>query len=690
MRSLPSLPARPPRAGRAVDDVVDTLGALAAAGVALAVLAAARPLAAQPAPAAAAPLSADALLGVSPVVGGRDEPVWHPDGRSIAFLAAIDGPTGVWQLRVDGAGAARPTRLVADASLVGVGSTASPRPLWSPAGDRLAYVSSKGGAPEIWIHTPRDGRDAPLTRLGARVGSMNWSPDGTRIAFAGDRYGGFDLYVVTVATGAVVRLTSDPRYEVFPSWTPDGREIVYDRLDDRWVDHEVLAARADGSAPPRLVVVDRDFFDYRGGTAFGYASVSPDGRQVLFRSQRSGWLNYWTVPIGGGAPRPVAPQAAEQGEASWSPDGRSIAFVSNTNGTHALHVAAAAGGAPRPLVAPAEGVVSRPRWSPDGARISYTFGTTTLPADLHVVDVRSGRATRLTSSMPAAVREAQLVRPRKVTYPSADGLTISAYLYEPRGLRPGERAPAIVWVHGGPTSQFSDTYQPQVQFFAQRGYAVLLPNIRGSSGYGKAFEDANNGCWGRCDLKDVLAGAAYLRRQSYVDGARLGIHGVSYGGCMTMSAIAFAPGAFQAAIPESGYADWVRFHEWNDELQHAKLLAFEFGPFPDSAAVYRRNSPLYAAKDVATPAFVIHGEGAQTPWRPNQKPVPASLDFARALDAQYKIYRYKAYPGETYYVTSRANVREKLGDMLAFWDQFLRDGLRQAPSAATVTAAGGR
>ena len=651
---------------------------------------AAQPASAPPAPAppAPAPLDADALLAVSSAILGRDEPVWHPDGRSLAFLGAFGGEGGIWQVSAAGGTGARPRRLVANASLVGVGSTASVRPLWSPKGDRLAYVSSKGGTPEIWLYTPADGRDAPLTALGARIGAMNWSPDGARLAFSGDRYGSPDLYVVTAATGAVVRLTSDPRYEVFPSWTPDGREIVYDRLDDRWVDHEVLAVRADGSAPPRLVVVDRDFFDYRGGTAFGYALVSPDGRQLLFRSQRSGWLNYWTVPLAGGEPRQVAAQAAEQSEASWSPDGRSIAFVSNTDGTHQLHVARVADGAVRRLVAPAEGVVGRPSWSPDGTRLGYTFGTTTRPADLHVVEVASGRTTQLTFSMPEGVREEQLVRPRKITYPSADGLTISAYLYEPRGVPAGARAPGIMWIHGGPTSQFSDSYQPQVQYFAQRGYAVLLPNIRGSSGYGKAFEDANNGCWGRCDLKDVLAGVDYLKRQAYVDPGRMGIHGVSYGGCMTMSAIAFAPGVFQAAIPESGYGDWVRFHEWNDELQHAKLLAFEFGPFPDSAAVYRRNSPIYAVKDVTTPTFVVHGEGAVTPWRPNQKPVPASLDFARALDAQYKIYRYKAYPGETYYVYSRANVREKLGDMLAFWNQFLRDRLEQAPST-TVTASAG-
>ena len=185
-----------------------------------------------------------------------------------------------------------------------------------------------------------------------------------------------------------------------------------------------------------------------------------------------------------------------------------------------------------------------------------------------------------------------------------------------------------------------------------------------------------------------MAAGEYLKRQPYVNPARIGIHGVSYGGIMTMSAIVNAPGVFQAAIPESGYGDWAKFHDWNDELLHTKLLAYEFGPWPDSLAVYKANSPIYNVKRVTTPTFIVHGQGQTVSWRPAQLEVPASLDFARALDAEYKIFRYKAYPGETYYVYGRANVREKLGDMLAFWDQFLRDRVTDAPSATAKPANG--
>jgi dipeptidyl aminopeptidase/acylaminoacyl peptidase len=280
-----------------------------------------------------------------------------------------------------------------------------------------------------------------------------------------------------------------------------------------------------------------------------------------------------------------------------------------------------------------------------------------------VVDIETGKSKQLTTSLPAGNLEKTLVRPKKITYPSTDGFEIAAYLYEPV-LQVGELAPGILWIHGGPTSQFNDTLQPHVQFFTQRGYAVLLPNIRGSRGYGKAFEDANNRCWGRCDLEDVLAGVDYLKTLPYVDSQKMGITGTSYGGCMSMAAMTFAPGVFQAAIPASGYADWTNFMD-EQELRHVKLLEYEFGPYAENKDVYRRSSPIFATEDVTTPAFLIHGEG-QFPRS------AASKNFALKLEKNYKVFQYKTYPNETYYVLSKKNRAQMLQDMLEFFDGFLK------------------
>lgn len=618
----------------------------------------------------AAAHSVDKIMALGSVVGG-ETPQWSPDGSRILFASSL-AAGGLLTVPADGG---FPVRVPATLGAAGH-FLASQSPRYSPDGAWLSYVSDKGGSPEIWIWSWWDGQDLQLTDIGGvGINGYSWSPDGRWIAFAANRYGSYDVWKVAVPSGEVHRLTDGEQYEVYPSWTPDSRNILYVKLDDRWVDHDVIEITADGRNP-RIVVRDEDFFDYRAGSAFGFADVSSDGNTVLFRSHRSSWINYWTVPLSGGDPRPIAPEAADQSNAAWSPDGRYILFTSNHNGTHSLKVVPAAGGQPRTIVDPEVGVVDKPAWSPDGRLISYTFGTPTRPADLYVIPAQGGTARQLTHSIPDGNLEASLAVPEKVSYHSTNGFTISAYLYRPQISRDGGRAPAIIWAHGGPASQYHDTFQPQVQFFVERGYVALLPNFRGSSGYGKEFEDANYQCWGHCDLEDILAGVDYLKALPYVDADNLGITGNSYGGFMTCAAVAFAPGVFQAAVGLSGYCNRVTFIE-EGEYQHLQQLEYNFGPFDENRAFYERSSPFYAIKNIRTPTFLIHGEGRFP--ESNQY-----REFADEMERHYKTFRYKAYPNENYYVRSRENQRQMFLDMLDFFDQYLTSDEEQ-PELGTQT-----
>ena len=167
-------------------------------------------------------------------------------------------------------------------------------------------------------------------------------------------------------------------------------------LDDGWLDHDVFEMSPRGRR-------DRDSCSGQGFLRLPpgvvrLPAVSPDGRNVLFRSQRSGWFNYWVAPIAGGEPRQVAPEQADQVEARWSPDGRQILFLSMTNGTQSLKIVPAAGGSIKTLVDPAVGMVTRAEWSPDSRRISYTMGTPTTAPELYVVDAGGGTPKQLTFS----------------------------------------------------------------------------------------------------------------------------------------------------------------------------------------------------------------------------------------------------------------------------------------------------
>lgn len=607
-----------------------------------------------------AAISADRIQTIRSLVAG-EVPRWSPDGSHIMFASSLGGSSGLWSVPSTGG---FPSPIVE--RIGGTGFLMQQVPQYSSDGRWIAYVSDRSGAQELWAHSISEGREVQLTRLGGRIHSYNWSPDGRSIAFADDRYGSYDIYKVSVPAGETVRLTDDKLFEVSPSWMPDGQHILYVRLDDHWVDHDIMEVAADGGAP-RVVLSDRNSFDYGAGTKFGYPLISPDGKSVLFRSDRSGWELYWMAPTsGGGEAHPLSAEEAEQSDASWSPDGKSILFISNHNGTLDLRVVAASGGTPHVLVAPKMGVVGSAEWSPDGTRISYTLATPTRPADLYTVAVRDGSVHQLTASMPLGSVEAALVMPEKIVYKSFDGLPISAYLYKPADLAPGERVPGILFIHGGPTGEFNDGFQAEVQFWARQGYAVLLPNIRGSSGYGRKFEDLNNKDWGGADLKDVLAGAEYLKTLPYVNGHELGITGTSYGGCMSMMAIAFAPGAFQAAIPASGYGDWVAFYH-EQELRHRKLLDYELGGSPDQVPeIYRKISPSLKIADIRTPTFLVYGTGKF----PGSH---AAERFAEEMENTYKVFRIKGYPGENYYVRSRENVRQMWLDMASFFGQFLKD-----------------
>jgi len=611
----------------------------------------------------------DALLDIASTVSG-ETPQWARDGSGITFVSSRGGSRGLWQASVDGG---EPAPLVEDIGTAGH-FLASQYPTWSPDGRFVAYLKSppdlNDQSQEIWVWSPETREARALTRLEGRINSFRWSPDGERIAFAGDRFGDYDIWTVRVSDGNTTRLTRDTRYEVFPSWTPDSERLLFVRLNDAWTNHDVFEMPAEGGEQ-RLVVRDTDFFDYRAGGTFGYPQVSPDGNEVLFRSYRSGWINYWLVPRTGGDPRPVAAAEADQSHARWSPSGDRILYVQNQNGTTEIRTVAPDGGEPEVVVAPADGemgVASAPEWSPDGRSISFFYETPRTVRDIHVVNLDTGERRPVTQSMPsdgpALAAVERLVTPQKVTYPSTDGYEIPAYLYAPSDAEPGDDRPAILWIHGGPTSQYMDTFEQHVQYFVQQGYVVLQPNIRGSSGYGKEFADANNGCWGRCDLDDVLAGKDFLATIGTVDTSSTGITGTSYGGCMSMSAVAFAPGAFKASIPASGYADWLHFME-EQELRHLKLLEYEFGPLAENRDVYVQHSPIFEVEKVRTPVLLVHGEG----YFPESE---ASALFARELERHYKVHAHNTYPGENYYVYSRDNRRQMLLDMNDFFDRFLR------------------
>ncbi len=614
-------------------------------------------------------LSAKELLRMGRHVLGQ-APFFHPDGSRIFFLGAGSGTAEYWAVAPEGGTPEQVT-----GGLGGMPFNRWYNGACSPDGRWLAHLSNKadrtgrGDEVDIWLHR-LDGsnEDIQLTHMGAAINAMQWTPGGELILFSCNRYGSYDVYSVRVPDGRLRRLTDDVLHEVYPTGVPNEDRILHVRLNEAWTDHEIMSITPNGG-DARCVATDENLFDYRCGRTFGHPLVSPGGETLLFPSQRSGWINYWRVPVSGDTdPEPLVPAEADQTEACWSPSGEYVAYIENYNGSLQLRVVSCQTGDVTVVDSQETGVCASPTWSPDGSQLAYLYQSPIEPLELRVADFESGNGlcvaeTRTLVGPPPEARTGALVAPEKIHFESFDGLKISAYLYRPQ--QAGTRdCPGIMWIHGGPTSQFSDTFQPDVQFFAQRGYVVLLPNIRGSSGYGKHFEDLNNRDWGHGDLGDVLHGVRYLKSLDEVNPDAMAIHGTSYGGCMTMAAIAFAPGVFHAAAAHAGYGDWVEFYR-KEDLQHVKLLDYEFGPQPENEHLLRRSSPMYHIRDIRTPTLILCGEGDLSPQS------DASRVFAKEMERLHKPVRYRTYPGECYYVASTAGKTQMLIDMLDFFDQYL-------------------
>jgi dipeptidyl aminopeptidase/acylaminoacyl peptidase len=231
------------------------------------------------------------------------------------------------------------------------------------------------------------------------------------------------------------------------------------------------------------------------------------------------------------------------------------------------------------------------------------------PSDMHIYDFEMGQYRKLTDSMNPEINSDALVDVQLVRYKSFDGVEIPSLLYKPHQVGPEEKAPALVWVHGGPGGQSRIGYNATIQYLVNHGYVVLAVNNRGSSGYGKTFFKLDDRRHGEDDLADCVESKKFLISTGYVDPNRIGIIGGSYGGYMVLAALAFQPDEFAVGVDLFGISNWVRTLEsippWWEAFREA--LYEEMGdPVKDQERLHRI-SPLYHAEQIQKPLMVLQG-----------------------------------------------------------------------------------
>jgi dipeptidyl aminopeptidase/acylaminoacyl peptidase len=539
-------------------------------------------------------------MGDLSAVRGTAGAAWAADGRSLVVSPNLTGRYNLW--RVD-RGASFPVQLTSSdeaQSPAIVARDGTVLFLQDKGGDELNDIYGvplAGGAVTNFTRTPEVTEDYP--RL---------SPDERSILFTRRTKTGtaIDLAIMDRGTGRVRQLTQekDPAGIWYAAGFADGgRAVIANRGDI--TDSRSAVYRID-LRTGRATALTRDV----PGLVIKAESVTPDGQTIAVSSnEATGQLRAGVMALGSGQTRWLRDTPWEQTAGAFSLDGRSLVVRTNADGRSNLSIVDVATMAERPLPFPpgvnTVGNSDQP-WTPDGRLLVIRNGGDS-PADYWAVHPATGAAEQMTRLSIASLDPKTLPKSHIIAYRSSDQTPISAILTMPFNLKRDGSHPAIVIPHGGPTGQSQDYFSRMATMFASRGYLVLQPNFRGSTGYGKAFQDANIKDLGGGDLEDVVAGAKFLADTGYVHPKRIGITGGSYGGFMTLMALGKRPDVFAAGVNQFGIINW--FSMWENSVgglrEYQRALVGD--PVADKAA-YEKQSPMTYARNIRVPLLNLQGE----------------------------------------------------------------------------------
>jgi dipeptidyl aminopeptidase/acylaminoacyl peptidase len=658
------------------------------------------------------------------------QPELSPDGQWVAYtvrnkiLKEDKNETRIWMVSTRGGD---PMPMTAE-------GVSSGHPRWSPDGKYLAFTSSRnGGKSQVWLLNRMGGEAIKLTEIAQGVGDFEWAPDSTRLVLV--------LHDPKIEDLEEANKDKDKDKEK-PAKPKTPPPFVIDRLQfkedtvgylDRRRDHLYTF---DVATKKLTQITSGDFDDSQ-------PAWSPDGKKVAFTSNRSlpdpdatRDENIWVVAADntdkGAHLTQITTNPGTDSQPGWSPDGSSIAYVTMTDvhlfwyATQHLAVSPSTGGAPKILTASFDRSVRRPRYSADGKFIYFVaeddgtvnlcripasggeitraiggrvtvgafslgkdgtvaaqMGTTNRPDEIFFLAADAKEPAKLTKTNDALFDQLKLADVEYVHFKSKDGTNVAGYLYKPADYVVGKKVPAILNPHGGPVSQYSASFYHQAQLFAANGYAVLLPNPRGSSGYGEKFCAAIYADWGGKDFQDDIAMVDYAVEQGIADPDKLGVGGWSYGGISTDFIIA-QTNRFKAAISGAGVALITSF--WGHD-HYQRDYVTELGYPWEHEAAWDKISPFYRVKSIMTPTLFMGGE------IDSNVPILGGEQMYQAMKALGRQTELVVYPGEYHGFQTPSHIKDRLERYLAWYAHYVKgDSTPATPpaqAAPTIKAGAG-
>ena len=568
----------------------------------------------------------------------------------------------------------------------------------SPDGARLAFFWEREDAADLYVMPTAGGWPARLTfGRGPRPywfdEAPQWSPDSEWLAYCDEGH----AWAVPVRGGLPVKITARTDNGASPHWLPDSRRLVL-TYDQDEITYLVLSDREGGWPRPLTQPVGRDsdpqpspdgrfvayvhhplddleradihLVEIDTGVVTPVTATpgrfsrgprwSADSQKLAYTSQREEFYDLYFYDLASGQENCLVSLKCDLDEPAWSPDGSHLACTINREGAFDLILVDASRGAVSELRR-GESFHARPQWLADGRTITFEYDDPITPPDIYSIEVESRRVSQLTFSAPPALNALPMPRPQSVRFPSLDGLEIHAFLYSP----PNPNGAGIVWPHGGPTGQHALEFDIWAQYMLSKGYTLLAPNFRGSTGYGRTFERANYHTWGVGDRDDCLAAADFLAAQTGIDLKRLAIFGGSYGGYLVNCCLAGDP-HYRFACGLSKYGDCDLVTSWAEcERSGREDLHRMLGhPWADRQA-YRLGSPIHQAANIRAPLLILHG--LLDPYVPPRQ----SEELVEALRREGKTYEYITYPDEGHGILRKANLIDFYARMERFLDWYL-------------------
>ncbi len=636
------------------------------------------------------PFDVNALLELKRI----GDPQISPDGRLVAFsvttvdVTANRKPTQIWIVPLEGGS---PRQITHDGE-------ANQRPRWSPDSKRIAYLSDRSGSSQIWLMDPDGNNAKQVTTLSTEADGQIFSPDGKNLVFTSAVYPecaaddacnqkaidadkaskvkariytellyrhwtGWQgkrrshILVTPVSGGAVRDLTPGPRdvppfslggaddYDV----SPDGQEVCYSMNADPVLatstNSDLYAVSIAGGQPRKITV---------NPGADTNPHYSPDGKFIAWRAQlRGGYesdrFRLMTLERATGKVTNLTESLDRWVNSfTWAPDSANIFFTTNDRGRQAIQVIPTTGGAVH-VAASGDSELDDMQLTRNGKTMVYTQQSGVAPVELFRAASTGGSPTALTHLNDAVLAERQMTSLEEFWVDGAEGAKVQSFLVRPANFNPARKYPVLMLIHGGPQGFWGHawTYRWNAQVFAAAGYVVVMPNPRGSTGYGQKFVDDINNDWGGRAFDDIMAVADHIVTDiPYADASKMTAAGGSYGGYMVDWILGHTQ-RFKALISHAGVYNLQSEFGATEELW---FPLWEFGGSPwSNPETYGKWSPHHFVQEFKTPTLVIHGE------LDYRVPYNQGLELFTALQLQKVPSKLLVFPDEGHWVLKPQN-----------------------------------